>query len=533
MATIGVSGSIGSVGASAAPDVGYASAFMVGVAPWGEVNVVKMCTSLGQFQRLFGGLNKASTVAADGAADTWTTETTSAAQQTYYAVKGYFDEKGNAPNGVLYFCRVVKSGAYLVGATAATRNFPDGTTNNTVVISKWPGTPGGTTTVQIDTPSPDKGTGWAKFTIVNSKANITEYYNIATAADAADASKNSELVTIALPAGLELPVTCTASKLYNGTPGVADAYNATDANHVGVETSGAKTGLGVFSDQRYGTGFVSIPGKYSSAIRAGIKAHVEKWYRIGILSSPSGKTVSNVAADISGTNGSYMGYYWPQLWVADSNSDSGGKLLIDNTGHIAGLWANLAHQYGGPHKSPAGLTHSFATVLDVERQSNGEELCDDAGSNTLADSFVNTIRMKGNPPGVCVWGLRTLAQDNRFRQIQAVLTICLSYLTVYLIAEAAVFEPIDSDGQLFSKVKGTCDSFFAGLRRAGAVFGDYPGDDPKKSDAYRVICDRSNNTDRTIDAGELHVDCYMVPTKNAESVKFSIQVTAPGSSPSK
>jgi phage tail sheath protein FI len=90
------------------------------------------------------------------------------------------------------------------------------------------------------------------------------------------------------------------------------------------------------------------------------------------------------------------------------------------------------------------------------------------------------------------------------------------------------FEPIDPDGALFSKLRGTLYGFLYNLRKAGALYGTFPGSDPSPKDAFAVVCDTGNNTDLTVGAGELHADVAIAPTPNAEQVKFNLLVSQPG-----
>jgi len=525
MASIGVVPTTGSIGPSATPTIGYSNAFLVVQTPWGIDGQAQMCTSFADFQRKFGGLNKLTTLAADGSTSTWGTETTDIVVQGYYAVKGFFDEKGASPNGVAFVTRVVKSSS---GATAAAKTINDGSAHNTVITAKWKGAPGGDIEIKWTQTSPIKGSGTGQLDVRHTQANITEQWQIATAADAADVSKNSELVTIALPAGGQLASdTSGYVKLGNGSAGTSDAYDATDSDIVGTTASdNSKTGLQTFNDYRYGTGLVAIPGKISSTILTGLKAHAEAYYRPFIVGSASGKTKSNIAAQVSSTSSNVGAFYGPRIWVSNVNSDTGGKLLIDPVGHIIGLAASCDAKFQGPHKSPAGVNYPLSSALDVERQSNGAELYDDAASNTLADSFVNTIRIKNGK--VVVWGLRTLSTDARWRQLPAARVYSLIIVQGLLLAEPYTFEPIDSDGKLFSRVQNDFGGFLEALRSHGALFGDRPGSTPKPSDAYSVVCDRGNNTPLTLSANELHIDCAAAATPNAESVRFSLMSAAPG-----
>jgi len=360
-------------------------------------------------------------------------------------------------------------------------------------------------------------------------ANITETWDISSAADAANASQKSELLTITLPAGGSLPKTTAATKMTSGTDGTV-AYSATDADYVGTTTAAqARSGLQCFNNIRYGTGYVFVPGKYSSTIRTGIGTHVATYYRIGLLSAPSGLTASTVGADIAGVAGNQMAYYWPQIKYSDENSGSGGYLTISNEGAVAGLASRMIRDYNqGPHKSPAGTSHPFTSVPDIEKQSNGDELCDDGTSNTLADSFINTLRVKGSPASFCVWGNRTLCTDRRWLQFNSAQTINLIWHTFQKILEPKAFEPVDPQGKLFGDIKSDGNVFLLDLYRKGALFGTEPGATPRQTDAFLVVCDRSNNPDNVLVGNEVHVDATFAPTPNAEKITLNLGPAAPG-----
>ena len=152
MAVIGSTVTTQSVGPSQIPVVGYSSGFFVVQAPRGEAGVVKRCASFGQFLRYFGGLDRLVTLAAGTAADTWSYETSADVVQGYYGVKAFFENKGSGSPGIAYVVRATQTSS---PPTAATKNFPDATVNNTAVTSKWLGAHGGTTLVTVTNPSPD------------------------------------------------------------------------------------------------------------------------------------------------------------------------------------------------------------------------------------------------------------------------------------------------------------------------------------------------------------------------------------------
>src|SRR5690349_6314646 len=155
MATIGPNIALSSVGPSGTPDVAYSNLFAVFQSPWGVPNVYQACSSFADFTRLYGGLNKLTAVASGTTADTYTVETTDAVVQAYYAIKGYFDEKGTGSPGVLYACRVIATSG---GPTSASKTFADSAgTNNTTIAAKWPGRDGATVQATVINPSPRRG----------------------------------------------------------------------------------------------------------------------------------------------------------------------------------------------------------------------------------------------------------------------------------------------------------------------------------------------------------------------------------------
>lgn len=526
MATIGVNTTVTAVGPSGSPEIGYSSGFFVIQSPWGVANTVTACTSFGQFKQLFGGLDHAEI---SGSTVTWSTETTDTVRQGYYAVKGYFDEKQKGSPGIAFVVRVIDTTS---GPTAASKTFADGGSNLTTITSKWAGTAGGSVTAQVVNPSPARGTGWAQIILTFSRGNITEKWDIKTAADAANASKKSQLATITLPGGGELPVTAAAALLQSGTAATAETFAASDSDLVGTTTAaGVKTGLQCFTDPKLGSGFVMVPGKFSSTIRSALASHASSYDRHALLGSPSGLVLNTVATDLSTQTGNNASYYWPQVYVADEGSDSGGLILVDNVGFIAGLGARCDKIFGGPHKAPGGLKYPFVSVLDVERASNGNELCDDSGSNTLADSFINTLRVKGSPARITPWGLRTLATDNRWRQIGSSRTIAAIKQAGTMLLEQFVIDPIDE--LTFGKVEAELNMLLSGFWKdgKGCLYGNAPGKDPQPTDAWFAVCNAENNPKESIDAGVLTASLSIVTKKGAERVDFNIYAAATGTAP--
>lgn len=529
MATLGTVITRQSVGPSNPPDISFSNFYVAGQTPWGLDRTYQVCPSFGEFQRLYGGLYKITAVGAGVAADTFDfNENDPDVIQTFYNVKAYFDEKGSNSPGVLYFSRVCQASS---PPTAGVRTYTDGAGNLTTITSKWKGAWGNTVFVTITNASPVRGAGWAQIIVEFPYTNAYEVWEIANSTDAADASKKSQLVTISLPGGGQLPQTAARGKLNAGSPGTADAYNAQPSDYVGsTSAANVKTGLQVFNDDRLGTGFVAVPGQYDATTRSGINTHCSLstgYGRVALLGGPSGLVLNTVTSDIS-TTGDTVSYWTPQMYA--SNQATGAttsNVLVDNVGFIAGLAARMARDYGGPHKAPAGMRHTFVSALDVERASNGHELYDNASSNTLADSNINTIRVAPQG-GIMSWGLRTRSTDPRYKQFNFAWTVCYVKNSALILMNRHVMEPIDFDGVLFSAIKADLDALMESLWKVGALYGSKPGKEARQTDAWFTVCDLGNNPAAVVGNNEVHVDLAFVPAPNAEKITLNLLVTAPG-----
>lgn len=588
MATLGTQTTVGSIGPSGTPDVSMGNLFLTAQTPWGIDGKAQFCPSLTVFKRLYGGLNKLVSV---GSPDVWSYETTDAVVQGYYNAKCYFTDKKPGSPGGMWVSRAVASSSGPVAATgsfndvsaanpttvASKMKCSAGNTKKVTVQNPSPraiyttgagtvsGTSGASAVTGVATAfaTTDVGKGiqiaGANYVIVTRasataitvspnlvatsagvaygisppsclitvefpRPNIKEQWPIASAADALSASQKSELVTITLPGGGTLPGPVAATKLTSGTDGTS-AYSASDADYVGtISAANVKTGLQCFNDQKYGVGYAIIPGKYSATVRAGLLAHGSAYYRLTPISSPSGITLSTAVTDLGSLASNFGAYYTPQVIVSDENSDNNGQLTVSNEGAICGLAARMIRDYNfGPQKSPAGKMHPLESVIGIEKQSNDDELYDDTASNTLADSNINTLRIKG---GVVVWGLRTLATDKRWAQFNMAQTNCVIVVSGQLLLDKYFSEPIDD--LLFARVRGDFKVMMLDYYRRGAFYGDEPGSQPASSDAFAIVCDRSNNPDAEIVNNSFIVEVAYVNKPNAETVKFNVSPAAPG-----
>lgn len=519
--TIGTTVIQSTVGVSATASTSAANGFFVIQSPWGVEQIATPVTSLSQFQQLFGGLNRL----ISAGANTWGFETNDAVVQGFYGVKNFLTGKGPDSGAIAYVTRVVapKGATPSDGYGRPTKTFSDGYGNNTTVTSKWRGFAGLTKTVTITNPSP-KGSAYARFVINFPQANIQETWDISTANDAANASKLSQLVTFSLPIGGQLPQTAAATNLAGG---VQDLYDAADSDLVGSDdAAGRAYGLETFH-KGLGVGQVMIPGKNSSVVRSGLAAHGSTYRRSVILGAAAGLTLQTVATDTI-PSGKEVTYFWPRLWTIDVTG-AGSAVLVDPCGAVAGNQALMDAVYGGVQKVAGGIQHPLGSdILDVERQSNGQELVNDSGSNTLADLNINTIRAKANGP--TVWGAFTQSPDSFWRQIGIMRCgLVVEVGAQKILNQLVVLEPIDFKGKTFTKAKAAIASFMEDLIDNGSLYGQSPGNQPSATDAYRMVCDLTNNTFNDLYSGTVNFGLSYSPTPTAIHVNLNLQATVPGS----
>lgn len=113
--------------------------------------------------------------------------------------------------------------------------------------------------------------------------------------------------------------------------------------------------------------------------------------------------------------------------------------------------------------------------------------------------------------GLVVWGVRGLnSADSKMRYVSDHFLNINIRKSLYEGTQFAVFEP--NNESLWIGVKSQCKAFLENLRQQGALKGEGEGD------AYYVICDSTNNTQDTIDAGYLYIDVGYAPVKPTEFV---------------
>jgi len=199
--------------------------------------------------------------------------------------------------------------------------------------------------------------------------------------------------------------------------------------------------------------------------------------------------------------------YWPWINVADPLVD-GRTLTMPPMGHIAGIYARTDNNKS-VGKAPAGTVDGALNWL------TGLEYISTQGERDYV--YPNKINPLISSPqtGLAVWGARTISSESEWRYVHARRLFMFMEKSIYNSTAWIVFE--NNGPQLWAKIKGQIDGFMSGLFSAGLFYGT------SASQAYFVICDSSNNTTSTIEAGQVIIDVGAAPNRPAEFVRFRFQ----------
>jgi phage tail sheath protein FI len=204
--------------------------------------------------------------------------------------------------------------------------------------------------------------------------------------------------------------------------------------------------------------------------------------------------------------------YFPRIKAPDPLEENRAK-FFPPCGAIAGIIARTDAQRG-VWKAPAGTETSLAGIIDLEVKMTDEE------NGRLNQKAVNCLRIL--PTGKVVWGARTLkGEDTRGSQWKYLPVRRMAlYIeeTLYRNTNWVVFEP--NDEPLWSQIRLNIGAFMHDLFTKGAFQGSTP------KEAYLVKCDKETTTQYDIDRGIVNILVGFAPLKPAEFVIIKIQQLA-------
>ena len=318
------------------------------------------------------------------------------------------------------------------------------------------------------------------------------------------------------PSHLENPKSTDADRSYNfqlagGNDG--DRPQSPDYEGVAEPDANVKTGLKAFEDIE-DISILAAPGSTFGYETAGYgdqaKAIVNLLithatlmrYRISVLDSGNGQTISQVRAMRGQIDSTYAALYYPWVRVVDPVTSK--EIELPPSGFVAGIYArndiNRA-VYKAPANEVVNLAIGFERLLNKGQQ------------DVLNPEGINCFRFfEGR--GYRLWGARTVSSDPEWKYVN--LRRYFAYLerSIDKGTQWAVFEP---NGELlWGNVRRTIEDFLLNEWHMGALLGDKP------EKAYFVKCDRSTMTQNDLDNGRLVCLIGVAPLRPAEFVIFRI-----------
>ena len=211
------------------------------------------------------------------------------------------------------------------------------------------------------------------------------------------------------------------------------------------------------------------------------------------------------------TTTSYAAVYYPRTTIADptrgAGSATGATKLVATGGAISGLFV-ATDSSRGVFKAPAGLQTRIMGAVSVTPLTNAN-----LDSLNSATAPVNAIKYVPGS-GIVVMGARTLDPSYVSRYVPVRRTLIYLEKALSDLTQFAVFEP--NDAALWRRIRSTTSSFLTNFWAQGGLRGATP------QQAFFVKVDNTNNTQGTIDNGEVHIEIGVALQRPAEFVVIKI-----------
>jgi hypothetical protein len=223
-------------------------------------------------------------------------------------------------------------------------------------------------------------------------------------------------------------------------------------------------------------------------------------------------TVANqITLAASYTASGYGAVYYPQITIADPTvgvgAASGATKTLGAGAAVVGLYS-ATDASRGVYKAPAGLQARLAGAVSIATLTNTE-----LDSLNAAAAPVNAIKFVSGT-GIVVMGAKTLKPGYVDKYIPVRRTLIYLRKALTDLTEFAIFEP--NDPALWRRLDATVSSFLTQFWSQGGLAGAVP------SQAYFVKIDETNNTQTSIDNGEVRIEVGVALQRPAEYIIIKI-----------
>ncbi len=288
----------------------------------------------------------------------------------------------------------------------------------------------------------------------------------------------------------------------------ADAYrgDSTASEKSGFATLEDIDHISIVAAPGYSNGYAIADPTAQARIET-IQAHlinhaVRMRYRIAVLDSPDGMTVTEVNEYRGRIDSTHAAIYYPWVNILDPVTDK--EIILPPSGFMVGIYARNDVDHG-VQKAPANEVVRLA--IDFEFPINK------AQQDVLNPEGVNCFRIfRGR--GLRIWGARTVSSDPEWKYVNV--RRYFAYLE-RSIDEGTQWVVFESNGErLWDNVRRTVEDFLFNEWKSNRLRGLTP------EEAFFVRCDRTTMTQNDIDNGRLICLIGVAVLKPAEFVIFRI-----------
>lgn len=225
-------------------------------------------------------------------------------------------------------------------------------------------------------------------------------------------------------------------------------------------------------------------------------------YRVAVLDSPNGQSLSNVRSYRAAMASTHAALYYPWVRILDPVSNT--QIDVPPSGFMAGIYARNDNE-NGVHKAPANEIVRGAIGL--------EALVNKAEQDVLNPLGINCIRyFEGR--GFNIWGARTISPDPEWKYLNIRRYFVFLEASIDRSTQWAVFEP--NGEALWANVRRAVEDFLYNEWKEEHLAGKKP------EEAFFVRCDRSTMTQNDLDNGRMICLIGVAPLYPAEFVIFRI-----------
>jgi phage tail sheath protein FI len=284
------------------------------------------------------------------------------------------------------------------------------------------------------------------------------------------------------------------------------ASGAAGSNPTEAQIAAAITGF----DSVLNTLIINAPGVTTALGVNPIIAYAAARQDAFVVVDPINDTVANqLTLAATYTQSSYAAVYYPTITINDPTNTTPGTVIAaaNPGGAIVGKYA-ATDKSRGVFKAPAGLNVRVAGAVSVPSLTNAN-----LDSLNSAAAPVNAIRFIPGS-GIVIMGARTL--KGGYADMYVPVRRSLIYLEKALVelSQFAIFEP--NDTVLYRRVSAILNGFLTNFWSQGGLRG------ASTEQAFFVLCDSTNNTLATVEAGQVNIQVGVALQRPAEFVVINI-----------